>query len=305
MHLDTGWQTAMTFNRTLSAHLLLIFACIAWGGSYAVGRFGLSEGSALWLTLWRWGPGALIFIVFLFVTWRTNRPHIRSNLTRLALISALGVVIYPTTLFLAVAQTTALNAALYLSVTPVLIVLLSRLIWGEKMGGIGALSVCVGLLGALVLVFRGSIDAMLTFQFATTDIWAIVSALAWAGYCVSLPLKPTELGEFSFLAALIVIGCAILLGCALVWGREIPLPDTAATATSMAYFAIFPSILAFLAWNQGTTWVGPSVAAPYNNLVPFVGGAMGVFLLGEAINSYHIFGGGLVALSLVLNGLRS
>lgn len=292
-------------THALSAHLLLIFACTAWGGSYAVGRFGLNDGSALWLALWRWGPGALVFVVFLYLTWDTYGRHIRTNLTRLTFISVFGVVIYPTTLFLAVAETTALNAALYLSVTPVLIVLMSRLIWSEAMGGIGALSVCIGLLGALVLVFRGSFDAMLTFQFATTDVWAIVSAFAWAGYCVSLPMKPKELSELSFLAALIVIGTAILLMLAVVWGGTIPMPDTAITATSMAYFAIFPSILAFLAWNQGTTRVGPSVAAPYNNLVPFVGGAMGVLLLEEALESYHILGGGLVALSLVLNARRS
>lgn len=295
----------MTQNRRLSAHLLLIFACVAWGGSYAVGRFGLNEGSAAWLTLWRWGPAALVFVAFLFLTWDTNGPHIRSSLARLALISILGVVIYSATLFLAVAETTALNAALYLSVTPVLIVLLSRLIWNERMGGVGALSVGAGLLGALVLVFRGSIDAMLAFQFATSDVWAIVSALAWAGYCVSLPLKPNGISELSFLSALIVIGCSILLPIALVWGGEMPLPDTTITATSIAYFAIFPSILAFLAWNHGTAEVGPSVAAPYNNLVPFIGSAMGVFLLGEGIESYHIMGGGLVVVSLILNGFRS
>ncbi len=225
----------MSFNRFLSSHLLLIFACLVWGGSYVVGRVGLSGGSAAWLTLWRWGPGALAFVIFLFLTWDTNGPHIRSNLTRLTLISTLGIVIYPATLFLAVAQTTALNAALYLSVTPVMIVLLSRLIWKERMGGVGALSVCIGLLGALVLVFRGSMGAMLAFQFASSDIWAIVSALAWAGYCVSLPLKPTELSEFSFLAALIVIGCAILLAFTIVWGGAVPLPDTQVIAASMAY----------------------------------------------------------------------
>ena len=58
----------MTSNRSISAHVLLVFACLAWGGSYAVGRFGLSEGSALWLTLWRWGPGAVLFAVYVIFT---------------------------------------------------------------------------------------------------------------------------------------------------------------------------------------------------------------------------------------------
>lgn len=277
-----------------TAHLFLIFACVAWGGSYAVGRFGLSEGSALWLTLWRWGPGAIVFARFLIWSHQKTWPRIQRHFAKLGLISLLGIVIYPATLFLAVAETTALNASLYLAVAPVLIVLMSALFWGEKLNLVGAAAVLLGLLGALVLVFRGDAAALLSFLMASSDTWAIVSALAWAGYCVSLPLKPAALSQAAFLGALIVIGSIVLLVSALVFGGAMPLPRTPVTAWSMVYFAIFPSILAFFAWNWGTTKVGPSIAAPYNNLVPFLGGALGVVFLGEEIESYHLVGGGLI-----------
>lgn len=294
----------MTSNRSIPSHLLLVFACLAWGGSYAVGRFGLSEGSALWLTLWRWGPGAVLFTVYLLFKWDQHGSVIQTNLPCLTLISALGVVIYPATLFMAVAETTALNASLYLSVTPVLIVLISSVVWKERIGLIGAAAVLLGLLGALVLVFRGSLDAFFAFQIASSDIWAIVSALAWAGYCVSLPLKPVGLSEVSFLAVLVVIGSVVLAVIAVGIGGTVPMPDTPDVAWSMVYFALFPSILAFLAWNLGTTNVGPSIAAPYNNLVPFFGGALGVLLLGETIETYHLWGGSFVIIGLVLNSMR-
>lgn len=298
----------MNIQRVATAHLFLILACIAWGGSYAVGRFGLSEGSALWLTLWRWGPGALVFAVYLLPRWGRIGPAVKGHIVKLGLISLLGIAIYPATLFLAVADTTALNASLYLAVTPVLIVLISSLVWKERVGAVGTLAVILGLLGALVLVFRGDFSALLAFQVAGSDIWAIVSALAWACYCAALPLKPAGLDELPFLAVLVVFGSIILAILALVEagvvGGEIPMPDTSTAAWSMAYFALFPSILAFLAWNSGTSTVGPSAAAPYNNLVPFLGGALGVAFLGEAIESYHIWGGALVVLGLTLNGLR-
>jgi len=294
----------MTDNRSVSAHLLLVFACLAWGGSYAVGRFGLSEGSALWLTLWRWGLGAVLFVFYLVFKWDQHGSVIQANLPRLTLISALGVVVYPATLFMAVAQTTALNASLYLSATPVLIVLISSLVWKERVGPIGAAAVLFGLLGALVLVFRGSLNAFFAFEIASGDTWAIVSALAWAGYCVSLPLKPVDLNEVSFLAVLVVIGSVILSVLAVAIGGAVPMPDTPEVAWSMVYFAVFPSILAFLAWNWGTTNVGPSIAAPYNNLVPFFGGALGVLLLGETIENYHLWGGGFVVSGLILNSMR-
>lgn len=257
----------MVANRSASAHFLLIFACLAWGGSFAVGRFGLSEGSALWLTLWRWGPAALALAVYLLVNWSKYGLCVQRNLLRLTLISLLGVVIYPSTLFLAVAQTSALNASLYLSVTPVLIVLISSFVWKERIGAVGALAVFFGLLGALALAFRGSFSALLAFEIASSDLWAIVSALAWAGYCVSLPLKPADLNEVSFLAALTAIGSVVLLLLAITTGGGIPKPDTSAVAWSMVYFMLFPSILAFLAWNWGTTTVGPSMAAPQGNRI--------------------------------------
>lgn len=293
----------MVKTNTPQAHALLILACLAWGGSYAVGRFGLSEGSALWLTLWRWGPCAAVFLAYLIWTWSDHRNVIVSTLPRLIFISALGVVIYPATLFLAVAQTTALNASLYLAATPILIALLSALIWKDRISGLRRFAIGLGLLGACVLVSRGNLSAVLNFEFDTSDIWAIISALAWAGYCVSLPLKPEGLGELPFLAALVVLGTVVLLILAVLGGEDIPLPDAPQTAWSMIYFAIFPSVLAFLLWNWGTSQVGPATAAPYNNLVPFFGGALGILFLGEAIEGYHLVGGGLVIAGLVLNGL--
>lgn len=286
------------------AHALLILACLAWGGSYAVGRFGLSEGSALWLTLWRWGPGAAVFTAYLVWTWSDHHDVVVSALPRLIFISGLGVVVYPATLFLAVAQTTALNASLYLAATPILIALLSALIWKDRIGGLQGLAIGLGLLGACVLVFRGSLLAMLSFEFATSDIWAIMSALAWAGYCVSLPLKPEGLGELPFLAFLVVFGTVVLLVLALLSGEDIPFPDAPLTAWSMIYFAIFPSVLAFLLWNWGTSQLGPATAAPYNNLVPFFGGALGFLFLSEAIEGYHLVGGGLVIAGLILNSVE-
>ncbi len=292
-------------KQTASAHALLIFACVAWGGSYAVGRYGLSDGSPLWLTLWRWGPGAIIFALYLMIKWRSIAPVVARYWLRLTLISLLGVVIYPVTLFMAVAQTTALNASLYLAATPVLIVFTSSIVWKDRLGVTALVAVALGVLGALVLFFQGSMAALLEFKIAKNDIWAIFSALAWAAYCVSLPLKPKELTEIPFLAIIVVIGTIVLLGLALAEGTsDLPLPKTPAVAWSMAFFAIFPSVLAFLAWNWGTTLVGSATAAPYNNLVPFLGGALGIIFLHEKIEKYHIVGGVLIVAGLLINGIR-
>ncbi len=182
--------------------------------------------------------------------------------------------------------------------------LMSMVFWQERIKAADALALVFGLLGAVVLVFKGDIDALLAFKIAKNDIWAIVSALAWAGYCVSLPLKPAQLDEPPFLAALVVIGGVLLLVFSVAFGGQIPVPNTPVVAWSMAYFALIPSILAFLAWNRATAIVGPSIAAYYNNLVPFFGGAIGIFMLGETVENYHLWGGGLILIGLLGNGRR-
>ncbi len=287
-----------------AAHTLLFFACVAWGGSYAVGRFGLSDGSALWLTIWRWGPGAIIFAAYLAWNWKRIGSSLLQNIVPITVVSILGIVIYPATLFRAVAETTALNSSLYLAATPALIAFGSVLFWKERVSLAGWFSVLLGITGSLILLFRGEWSALVGFEIASSDLWAIASAIAWAGYCIAIPLKPTGFSEIKFLAALVVTGTVILIFMGVVFlPTDIPLPNTPSTAWSMIYFAVFPSILAFFAWNKATGIVGPAVAAPYNNLVPFLGGIFGVIFLGEAIEGYHFTGGGLIISALVLNAL--
>jgi len=159
--------------------------------------------------------------------------------------------------------------------------------------------------GALVLVSRGDLSALAGLTAAWDDRWAIVSALAWAGYCVALPLKPRALGEGPFLTVITVIGVLILLPMAYVERGTLSPPTLDwNTGLSMAFFAVVPSILAYLSWNAGVAQVGPSGSAVYNNLVPVFGGVLGVVILHEPLEAYHLVGASLVVLGLLANFRR-
>jgi len=237
--------------------LLLIFASLSWGGVYVVGRYGLNEGSAVWLTLWRWGPGALIFFGYLAFFRRDTFSKIFSNFWILLLIAAIGIAFFPATIFLSVAETTALNAALYIAATPAIIMLFSALLYRSPIGKLGWLTIALGLSGTLVLLFRGDLSALASFSIAWNDKWAVISALSWSAYCLILPLRPVELDGAPFLGAIVIIGVAILIPVALWQGLEAaPLPNTPTIGFSLLYMAIFPSILAYLAWNAGSQEIG-------------------------------------------------
>ena len=88
---------------------------------------------------------------------------------KLSLVSVLGIVIYPVSLFLAMAQTTAINASLYLATTPALIAIASPCVWHEKISAFNLIAIGLGVLGACILLFRGNLDLFIDFRIATTD----------------------------------------------------------------------------------------------------------------------------------------
>jgi drug/metabolite transporter (DMT)-like permease len=56
---------------------------------------------------------------------------------------------------------------------------------------------------------------------------------------------------------------------------------SATTVASLAYFAVFPSILSYLCWNRAVAEVGPSRAGLFIHLMPAFGTLLSVAFLGE------------------------
>jgi len=56
------------------------------------------------------------------------------------------------------------------------------------------------------------------------------------------------------------------------------------------FLAVFPSIIAYLFWNNGVINVGPGKAAMFIYLLPLFGAVLALVLLGEEIFLYHLAG---------------
>jgi drug/metabolite transporter (DMT)-like permease len=59
---------------------------------------------------------------------------------------------------------------------------------------------------------------------------------------------------------------------------------------TIAYVALFPSIGAFLLWNQGVKMVGAATAGQFIHIMPVLGTLMAVVFLGEQLFWFHILG---------------
>ena len=78
------------------------------------------------------------------------------------------------------------------------------------------------------------------------------------------------------------------------------MPVTAVSVASIAYVAVFPSLLSYMFWNHATQKLGVNRTGQFSHLMPVFGILLATLLLGERLQLYHALGMLLVAAGLVL-----
>ena len=79
---------------------------------------------------------------------------------------------------------------------------------------------------------------------------------------------------------------------------------TPTAVATIAYLALFPSIVAYICWNEAVTALGPNVAGFFNPVIPVFGVLFAVIFLDEPLRAYHLAGFALVLGGVVLTSRR-
>jgi drug/metabolite transporter (DMT)-like permease len=282
------------------AWLLLMLPGLFWAGNAVLGRAVAGEVPPVALAFWRWALGALIVLPF---AWR-HLPHDLRTLARrwpiVLVLTALGIGAFNTFLYIGLGTTTALNAVMMQSAMPVLIVLMSLVLFGETLTLRQGLGIAVSLAGAATLIARGEPETLLGLRFNRGDLWVMAAVLAYAAYTALLRKRPNVHG-LSFIVATFALGAMMLLPFYVaesLGGRPLVLHPTALGA--IGYVAVFPSIMAYLAFNRAVALVGANTAGLAIHLVPVFGALLSILLLGEQPHWYHGAGIALIAAGIAL-----
>lgn len=285
-----------------SPYLLLTLAPLFWALNVVIGRAMRFDIPPVAMSFWRWTLAGAILLPLVARDLRAQWPVVRAAWKRLAVLGLLSVTLFNTLCYVGLQWTTATNAALFNSVIPVFIIPIAWTLFGERAGVCQVLGVLLSLLGVLVIVAQGSVDALIGLQFNRGDLWLLVAMLLWAFYTVLLRLRPGGLTGLSFLACIVYFGLPPL-ALAYAWevwsGRGFTLSP--AVSLSFLYFGIFPSILSNLCFNRGVAAVGPMRAGIFVHLMPVFGILLSALLLHELPHVYHVAGMALVFLGIWLS----
>ena len=152
-----------------SPYLLLVLTTLFWSGNFVLGRAVHTVFTPFTLSFWRWAVALVILLPFVGCSLRRQKSLLRRHWPILLLLSVLGVVNFNTFVYIGLQSTTATNAVIMLSMTPVLIVALSFLLLRQTVTGWQTLGIGVSLVGVLVIVGRGDLQSLLARQFNPGD----------------------------------------------------------------------------------------------------------------------------------------
>ncbi|MGU3523771.1 DMT family transporter [Enterobacteriaceae bacterium C23F] len=285
-------------------YLLLSLAACFWGGNYVVGHILVAHADPLLLSSFRWILTALLLMVLYFRQVRAQWGAMKRCFPVILFLALFGQVLFPVTLYIGLQYTSSLNAAIYLSTTPVLVLLINRLIFKETISRNNIAGVVLSSFGVLWLIMQGDLWHLDTLKnLSRGDLWTMGSAASWAIYCAFLRIKPREVKGNAFVAVSASIGAVVLLPV-LAYALVIDgIPSVTAYTTpefiaGLAYLVVFPSWLSYLLWNKGIDAIGATRGEVYSHLIPLSGGLLSVLFLHVTLHPFH-----LVSTLLIVAGI--
>ena len=282
------------------AWLLMMLPALFWAGNAIVGRSVAGEVPPVALAFWRWATGALLLLPLAWRHLGRDLPMMLRAWPILLVLSALGIGVFNTFLYIGAQTTTALNIVMIQSAMPALIVAFTFLIFREKVTLRQALGVLISIAGTLTLVTHGDASVLLQFAFNRGDLWMLAGTASYAMYTALLRRRPAVHG-LSFAVATFATGALMLLPFYMMEtlsGR--PMPLNVASVLAVGYVSIFASILAYLSYNRAVALIGPNTAGMTIYLVPVFGTILAIVLLGETPRLYHGVGIALIAVGVAL-----
>ncbi|MGE5591080.1 MAG: DMT family transporter [Bacillota bacterium] len=290
--------------QALWPYLCLVSAPLFWSGNMIFGQVLAGAVPPITLSLVRWVVASMILALAVSLSeGRITRPA-RQAWGPVTIMAVTSVAAFTPLVYLSLHFVGSVEAALIQSSTPVFALLIARLTAGEGLTWGKAVGSLLTMLGVAVIVSRGHVFRLLAFHWDPGDLLMLLAALLWAVSTVAArhvagratPLSATFHSAWMGLLMLVPVAAWEL-------ARNPVVHLTPVAVSGIAYVSIFPSALAFLAWNYGVGRIGAGRAAVFNNLLPLFTAVWAVALLGEPVSWAQVVGGVLILGGVSLGGV--
>jgi len=287
------------------AYVLVNLATLLWASNIVLGRFLRQEIGPISLSAARFSVAGFIFLVLIRNSQKNQartgqsldpNPRQPAQMEWLLYLGMglVGVFGFTTLLYFALRYTTASHAALINAATPLVTAGLAAVFLKERFTRPIIGGSILSLAGVGLVIGVGSTNMAESQQALFGDLLCLLAAVLWGIYSILGRLATKTKSSLQVTAFSIWFALPLLyLAAGLEW-QTAPPSLTPPVLLAAVYIGVFPSVIAFSAWNEGVRIAGPNQAMAFYNMLPVYGTLLGVLLLGESLSWNALFGGVLV-----------
>lgn len=285
--------------------LFALFATLLWSVNMVIASGIKDHIPPIGLAFWRWTIACLVLAPFALKSTTRNFTIVKKHLRYLVFTAVLGITIFNTLIYIAGKTTSAVNLSLIAISIPLFIVVISRIIFKETVSNLKIIGIVTIITGVLVLITKGSLQALLKINFTIGDLLMLVACFFFAYYTILVRKKPPELTPKVFLFSVFVIGTLLLFPfylCEHLFYKKVVFDTKTILITS--YVGIFASLVSFYLWNEAIRLIGTSKTALIYYLIPIFSGILAYFFLNQAIGLIQIISMGIIVSGLLITNKK-
>ncbi len=292
-------------NTNIKAHLALLGVALIYGGNYIIAKEVMGEGPALSplaLVMLRAFAGLILFrlIHFFFIRERIERK----DLGLILVAAVFGIALNQIFFMMGLKRTTPINASLIMTSTPILVLIISSLLLGEKITLRKLSGIMLGATGAIILISYGH-RVSFSPEGLQGDLMVLANATAFGIFLVIGRKLMQKYHPITVSSWLFTIGCLYILPVGLP-----PLVRTDWSGFTLAawlgvgYVLIGTTFLAYLFNTYALKQVPPSVVSIYIYLQPLFASLLSLTLGMEVLTAGKIGAGMLIFTGVYLVSYR-
>ena len=285
-------------NRTLAYAILLLNTAL-WGFSVPIIKYSFQFTSPSLFLFYRYFIAAALFLP-VFLLYRSRKHH-RVNHLKTVGIALLGTPLCLLPLFYGLNQTSAIEASILESSSPIFTIVMAILFLGEKLKPKEAKGLLIALFGTAIIAFEPLLTGYNHVQLSLQgNLLIILSNIIWTSFLLLSKKFKTDPVYLSFYSFIVSIPFFFLVHSS--QGLSFALNIEA--LPGILYMAIGGSIIAFWAYQEGQKRIEASEAAIFTYLKPAFAIPLSILWLKETFSPVAIVATFLIIVGVFISEKR-
>jgi len=290
-------------SKQIWGHLAAFFTIFVWGITFISTKLLLVTFSPIEIMFFRLTLAVLALVIVSPPRFHPGRLDVRAlrDSWKPMLAGLCGVTLYFMFQNIALTYTLAANVGVLVSIAPLFIALVSRVVLQEKLKANFFIGFIAAIAGIILIAYNGSFVLKLN---PLGDLLSILAALVWSIYSVTIKkINAPQSAVFSLTRNVFFYGFLFMLPLLPLFEFRLGLERLADLPNlfNLLFLGVVASALCFVTWNYAVHVLGPVKTSVYIYVVPVISIIASALVLHESITLVSAVGMALILAGMVLS----